>query len=153
MKQLATARSFRGAPIRNSATTISQCRSMDQLLQEGSKQNEKIQLEITLNNNGRNSYSVSRCHIIKFTGYRRRVKLRDSIRLCISPFYSIGAVKYKFTLIVKFNMDSISILVHVIRGEYDYHLTWPFVGSITVTLLSQLENKNHYVQQRDMVFL
>ena len=85
--------------------------------------------------------------IIKFTGYRRRVKLRESIRLSTSQFYSVGAGKYKFTLIVKFNMDSISILARVTRGEYDDHLTWPFVGSITVTLLNQLENKDHYSRE------
>ena len=83
--------------------------------------------------------------IIKFTGYRSRVG--NSIRLQTSPFYSVGAGKYKFTLIVQLYVDYISILACITRGEYDDHLTWPFVGSITVTLLNQLENKDHYSRE------
>ena len=85
--------------------------------------------------------------IIKFTGYRKQIKLGNSIRLQTSPFYSTGAGKYKFMLIIQFNMNSISILARITRGDYDDHVTWPFVGSITVTLLNQLENKDHYSRQ------
>jgi TNF receptor-associated factor 4 len=30
------------------------------------------------------------------------------------------------------------------KGENDDHLTWPFAGKLTVELLNQLENDNHY---------
>ena len=83
--------------------------------------------------------------IIKFTGFRRKVG--DSIRLLTSPFYSTGAGKYKFVLVIQFNTNSITILARITRGDYDDHVTWPFVGSITVTLLNQLENKDHYSRE------
>ena len=38
----------------------------------------------------------------------------------------------------------ISVFVCVVEGKYDAELNWPFVGDITVTVLNQLENKNHY---------
>ena len=38
----------------------------------------------------------------------------------------------------------VSVLVHVMRGEFDDHLRWPFQGDITIELLNRLENKDHY---------
>lgn len=36
-----------------------------------------------------------------------------------------------------------SVYAYVLKGKHDAQLTWPFVGEITVTLLNQLENRNH----------
>ena len=38
----------------------------------------------------------------------------------------------------------ISVYASFMKGEYDDSLTWPFTGSVTVTLLNQLEDKNHH---------
>ena len=38
----------------------------------------------------------------------------------------------------------ISVLVYLMRGEFDGSLTWPFTGSVTVTLLNQLQDRNHH---------
>ena len=35
----------------------------------------------------------------------------------------------------------ISVFVHLMRGEFDDHLKWPFRGDITIQLLNQLEDK------------
>jgi hypothetical protein len=33
---------------------------------------------------------------------------------------------------------------HLMKRENDDHLTWPFTGKLTVELLNQLEDDNHY---------
>jgi TNF receptor-associated factor 4 len=38
----------------------------------------------------------------------------------------------------------ISIYAKVLKGKNDEHLTWPFVGNITFTLLNQLEDEDHF---------
>ena len=86
--------------------------------------------------------------IIKSTGYKQGSEEPGySCRLQTSSFYSAGQDKYKFTLAIKFSINSLSILASVTRGDYDDRLTWPFVGSITVTLLNQLENTGHYSRE------
>lgn len=40
--------------------------------------------------------------------------------------------------------DSINVFVSSERGDNDDDLKWPFLGDVSVTLLNQLENKNHY---------
>ena len=40
----------------------------------------------------------------------------------------------------------ISVAVHLMRGEHDNHLKWPFRGDIIVQLLNQIEDKGHYKQ-------
>ena len=40
----------------------------------------------------------------------------------------------------------VSIFVCMARGEFDNHLKWPFQGLITIRLLNQLDNGNHYEQ-------
>lgn len=37
-----------------------------------------------------------------------------------------------------------SVFVRMLEGDYDSMLRWPFTGKVTVTLLNQLEDKNHF---------
>ncbi len=37
----------------------------------------------------------------------------------------------------------VSCYIHLMRGEFDCHLKWPFQGDVTITLLNQREDKNH----------
>ena len=39
---------------------------------------------------------------------------------------------------------NISVYVHLMKGEFDDNLKWPFRGDITVQLLNQLEDREHY---------
>ena len=41
----------------------------------------------------------------------------------------------------------ISVYAVLVKSDYDDKLSWPFVGEVTVTLLNQLEDTNHYVQK------
>ena len=38
----------------------------------------------------------------------------------------------------------VSLYVYIMRGEFDNSLKWPFRGDVTIKLLNQLEDKNHY---------
>ena len=37
----------------------------------------------------------------------------------------------------------VSVYAHLMRGEFDDHLKWPFQGHVTVAMLNQLEDNNH----------
>ena len=37
----------------------------------------------------------------------------------------------------------ISVFIHLMRGEFDHKLVWPFQGSITIQLFNQLADENH----------
>ena len=39
---------------------------------------------------------------------------------------------------------SVSMFAFLMKGENDDYLPWPFTGTVTVELLNQLEDKNHY---------
>ena len=40
----------------------------------------------------------------------------------------------------------VSVLVSILKEEHDSKLKWPFVGNLTVTLMNQLEDNNHYAR-------
>ena len=65
------------------------------------------------------------------------------------PFYtSING--YKMCLRIDSNGNGTSKGTHVsvftclLPGEYDDYLTWPCTGTVTIEILNQLENQNHY---------
>ena len=63
------------------------------------------------------------------------------------PFYS-GPRGYKICLCVWYNgplmdMDLLSVCAHLMRGEYDDRLMWPFRGDITVQMVNQISDQNH----------
>ena len=66
-----------------------------------------------------------------------------------SPFYThIGG--YKMCLCIIANGwgvgkgTHVSVLGHMMKGEFDSHLQWPFKGDITVQLVNQKEGGKHY---------
>ena len=48
-----------------------------------------------------------------------------------------------FVLHSKF-ADAIAVFAHLMKGENDDLLPWPFTGKVTFELLNQLEDKNHH---------
>ena len=38
----------------------------------------------------------------------------------------------------------ISVFTYLMRGENDDNLSWPYTGTVTVEVLNQLGNRNHY---------
>ena len=39
-----------------------------------------------------------------------------------------------------------SVFVHLLRGEFDEHLKWPFQGNITITMMDQDEDRRHFTR-------
>ena len=80
---------------------------------------------------------------------------------CSPPFHSQHG-GYKLSLRVDTNgwatghCTHVSVRLHLMRGENDDQLHWPFIGQITVTLLNQLQDDRHhevtfhYINQRVM---
>ena len=40
----------------------------------------------------------------------------------------------------------VSVFACTLEGKYDAELKWPFVGKVIITLLNQLEDKNHHTK-------
>jgi len=65
------------------------------------------------------------------------------------PFY-IHSGSYKMCISVYANGNGsgkgthISVFAYLMRGKNDDNLSWPFTGKVTITLLNQLEDKNHH---------
>ena len=65
------------------------------------------------------------------------------------PFYT-SPTGYKMCVEVDVNgWDNgkgthISVFAYLMKGDNDDSLTWPFTGTVTIELLNQLEDKNHY---------
>ena len=38
----------------------------------------------------------------------------------------------------------VSVYIYLMQGKNDNNLLWPFTGEVTITLLNQLEEKNHH---------
>ena len=68
------------------------------------------------------------------------------------PFYSHPG-GYKMCIRVDANGfgegagTHVSVFVYLMRGKNDDNLPWPFTGEVTITLLNQLADKNHYTDK------
>ena len=74
---------------------------------------------------------------------------KDNDQWFSPPFYS-HIRGYKFCISVFANGSAIgkgthiAVYLHMMSGEYDDSLKWPFHGEVTVQLLNQRRNANHY---------
>ena len=65
------------------------------------------------------------------------------------PFYT-SLTGYKMCISVDANGEGngkgthVSVFAFLMKGDNDDSLTWPFTGSVTVELLNQLEDENHF---------
>ena len=57
-------------------------------------------------------------------------------------FYTNG---YHMEVAVFFHGIVMYFRTHILKGRYDNVLKWPFVGNVSIKLLNQLEDKNHYI--------
>ena len=84
---------------------------------------------------------------IVMTDFEKHKKADD--RWFSPPFYShIGG--YKMSLSVDANGSGkgkdthVSVGIHLMQGEYDEQLKWPFPGDITIQLLNQSRDESHW---------
>ena len=73
----------------------------------------------------------------------------DDDRWFSPPFYT-HPQGYKMCLCVDANgwkegkSTHVSVFAHLMRGEFDDYLKWPFRGHLTIAMLNQLEDNNHH---------
>ena len=87
------------------------------------------------------------CFIWRIENYRQR--RQDAINgietALLSPAFYTSLYGYKLCLRINLNgVDSgvgryIALFVHMMQGDYDSILEWPFTGRITLTILDQSE--------------
>ena len=110
------------------------------------QQNEIAQLKKEL--------SVLRTMLNKATPFTIKLpnfskKKSDNEALFSSPFYT-SVIGYKMCLKMVANGwydgkgTHISVYAHLMKGDNDDYLTWPFIGTVTFELRNQLEDKNHH---------
>ena len=93
------------------------------------------------------------CPPITFTidDFKKRIKLKD---MWLSPPFYTHVGGYKVCLCVQTDVtirtnhyefeqsSSVSVSIHLLAGEFDEHLTWPFPGAMfTITATNQRANK------------
>ena len=77
-------------------------------------------------------------------------KLKTSNEAEYSPGFYASSGGYKMCVGVYANGHGdgkgthVSVAAYLMRGENDDHLPWPFTGTVTIELLNQLEDDNHY---------
>ena len=93
----------------------------------------------------RNRFGLQEWSTFKLTRYSEHKCWDDFV---YSPlFYIIPG--YKMCLGVRVNGEGagrgsdISLFIHLMHGNYDEHLAWPYSGKVTVSLLNQLSDRNH----------
>ena len=85
--------------------------------------------------------------IFKLTEFKKKKNNKQSF---YSPSFYTSPNGYHMRIEVYANGagggegSHVSVFAHVIKGQYDAELNWPFVGKVTFKLLNQLEDKNHH---------
>ena len=85
--------------------------------------------------------------IFKMVNFERKKARGDTFYS--NPFFTSKS-GYKMCMNVEADGEGagegthVSVYAHLMKGENDDSLTWPFSGTVTIELLNQLEDKNHY---------
>ena len=84
-----------------------------------------------------------------FTKYDHHKEVENQT---FSPAFYTSKSRYKMCISVYANGQGedkgthVSVYAYLMKGENDDYLPWPFTGKVTIELLNQLEDKNHYSQ-------
>jgi len=84
--------------------------------------------ELTIKNFDKHYHESDECYSLPFYTHPRGYKMY--LRVFIN-----GCGEGKGT--------HVSVYAHLMRGEFDAHLKWPFQAQVTIAMLNQLENNNH----------
>ena len=88
-------------------------------------------------------------NILTFGMKKFAANIYDSKTIISPPFHTPGT-GYKMCIYVITNGHGdakgthVSVYVYLMKGDNDDSLSWPFTGTVTIELLNQLEDKNHY---------
>lgn len=109
---------------------------------------------ITKSEDRRHSLSNGKCMTFKLTEYQK--KKENNERFNSFPVYT-SLSGYRMTILVcaygcnDHKGTHVSVYAEILKGKYDTELKWPFTGCITITLLNQLEDENHYTRMIDVM--
>ena len=85
----------------------------------------------------------------KLTDYQHKV---ENDKDFMSPSFYTSPEGYHMSIKVDANGNSVgkgthvSVYVHILEGSNDSKLKWPFIGSVKIELLNQLEDDNHHIK-------
>ena len=81
---------------------------------------------------------------IEFIMARYSIRRRSGDDWYSPPFYT-GPEGYKMCLRVEYSVrrNDVYAYVHLMRGEYDSQLVWPFKGDITIQLVNHSNDRDH----------
>ena len=88
--------------------------------------------------------------LFKLTNFETK-KSNSEVFIC-SSFY-VGFEGYHMDIKIHPHGDGkgkgthVSVYARFLRGKYDHKLSWPFVGTVTCTLLNQLADENHLTRK------
>ena len=76
-------------------------------------------------------------------------ELQSENKSSFSPHFYLKGYKVNLGIWVNGEREEskgshVSVYAYLKQGKYDEYLTWPFTGTVTVEILNQLEDKNHY---------
>ena len=83
--------------------------------------------------------------IFKIMNYEEKKKNNE-----VQSFY-IGIDEYNMHIkvypngLVIYEGTHVSVFVHILKGDNDDNLDWPFIGTVEIELLNQLEDNNHHL--------
>ena len=87
---------------------------------------------------------------IKFANFKTK---KDNSEIFSSSSFYVGLEGYHMDIKIHPHGDGkgkgthVSVYARFLRGKYDHKLSWPFVGTITCTLLNQLADENHLTRK------
>ena len=92
--------------------------------------------------------------VFKMTGYNAK-KAANGLIYSNSFYASPGGYK----MCIKFVANGegsgcgthVSVFARLLEGAYDASLSWPFLGTVTFTLLNQLEDDNHHSKKLECI--
>jgi TNF receptor-associated factor 4 len=115
------------------------------------EQDDQLHLRMALEtvNSLQVTVNLLRPKIFVLSKYQK--KREDNKEFQFPPFYT-HPNGYHMALAVDANGyddgkgTHVSVYAPLLEGEHDAELKWPFIGEVTVTLLNQLEDKNHHTK-------
>ena len=121
--------------------TNEQLQLRDKELQEATKKIESLETTLEVKNP-----LIASNEVFKLSHFDEKIEENEE---WYSPGFYTSPGGYKMSLGVDPNGygeaegTHVSCYIHLMAGEYDDTLEWPFQGEVTIELLNQLEDKNH----------
>ena len=96
------------------------------------------------------TFEIGEQFVFKLTNFE--IKKANSEIFYSQPFYtSLGGYRLEVQVYPNGNHvgkdTHVSIYAHILRGQYNHNLVWPFSGAVSCTLLNQLADDKHITKE------